>query len=382
MAPAISIVIPTKNAGEEFRHTLQAIREQEGPPPELVVVDSASTDGTPELAGRYGARTISIAASSFNHGGTRNLGIRESSGDLCILLVQDAVPSHREWLTNLVSPFSDARVVGVSGRQEPRPDADPFGRWEVEWANRFMGERPLVREVEKWDDFLALSLHERLQLAWFNNVCSAVRRDFWERQPFRSVAFAEDLDWSVRALAAGRRIAYNPSARVIHSHNRPAAYNLNRTYVGYKIVPTLVQTPFGDPGVYTDAEFFFQIGSLCGEVESLLRAQMAGSPRRWAFRELWTSVRDLGCSFLAATGFRRPRLGGRQTVLGQGFYDLLEELRTVEPVCDPPVHVHILVQALARAIGVFAACYYNWCEANGVVSAELRRLDAILSEGV
>ncbi|HYM08626.1 MAG TPA: glycosyltransferase [Terriglobales bacterium] len=382
MGPATSIVIPTKNAGEGFRDVLEAIGRQKVPPAEVLVVDSGSSDNTPELARQYGARTISICPSAFNHGETRNLGLRETSSDFCVLLVQDAVPCHRDWLKNLVAPFADERVVGVSAKQEPRADADPFGRLEVEWGNRLMGEAVLVSEVRKWNDFLALNLDERVKLAWFNNVCSAVRRSFWEKHPFRSVPFAEDLDWSVRALAAGRRIAYNPTARVIHSHSRSAVYNLNRQYVGHRIVPKLVQCPFAEARVYTDEEFLRQIGHLCGEVEFMLRAELPGFPRRGLLRNTALAAQEMWQSLLAAMGLRPPRLDVRQTALGQHFYGLLDEIQRAEPACDSALRVHILVQALARSVGVFTASYYNWCEAHGAVSPQMRLLDQALSEGV
>ena len=77
----ISIVIPTKNAGPEFRDTLVAIRKQTLDS-EIVVVDSGSSDNTLDLARQCGAQTISIPPQSFNHGETRNLGIRTGTGEV------------------------------------------------------------------------------------------------------------------------------------------------------------------------------------------------------------------------------------------------------------------------------------------------------------
>src|SRR6266576_3180095 len=55
----ISIIIPTKNAGPEFRDTMAAIRKQTLEP-EVVVVDSGSSDGTLDIAREFGALTTSI----------------------------------------------------------------------------------------------------------------------------------------------------------------------------------------------------------------------------------------------------------------------------------------------------------------------------------
>src|SRR5689334_11328597 len=106
----VSIVIPKKNAGAEFRKILAAIRRQTRTS-EIVVVDSGSSDGTVEVAREFGAIVKSIPPESFNHGETRNDGIREAAGSLCVMLVQDAVPVGEDWLENLLSPLSDDRVV-------------------------------------------------------------------------------------------------------------------------------------------------------------------------------------------------------------------------------------------------------------------------------
>jgi len=175
---SISVVIPTKNAGAEFGQTLAALRRQ-AHSLEIVVVDSGSSDQTLDLAREHGARVISIAPESFNHGETRNLGIRHTEGQFCIMLVQDALPLGDSWLEEMLSPFADERVVGVTARQVPRPDSDPVARWQCEYRNRLLGEAARVQELQSWQHFETLDFQERLRLASFDNVFSALRRDFW-----------------------------------------------------------------------------------------------------------------------------------------------------------------------------------------------------------
>ena len=380
MPDQVSIVIPTKNAGPGFRDTLEAIAAQSVLPGEVVVVDSGSSDGTLELAGQFGARTVSVAPESFNHGETRNFGLRQASGEVCILLVQDAVPAGPNWLEGLIAPFSDPRVAGVTGRQVPRPDADPLARWEVDYRNRFLGDQFLVRQVDPWEKFRTLSFEERLRTASFDNVCSALRRSVWERQPFRALVFAEDLDWGVRALEAGYRLAYNPSAAVVHSHSRPALYNLRRQYVSGKTVPQFLQMPPADPGVHDDAEFFSLVGFLCGEVEAMLGEQ----PGDWAqiqdFSRRATGNGSLWRSLRSASGLSRPPASRKRNPMREHFYFLLDQLSGGER--PPALEGSLLVQALARSIGVFAASYHVWRQSHGGLTAEMRRLDAALSREV
>jgi GT2 family glycosyltransferase len=367
---AVSIVIPSKNAGDGFRETLESIRGQRGFSAELIVVDSGSSDGTVALAREHGARTISISPASFNHGETRNLGIREAQGEVCVLLAQDAVPADDQWLEQLLAPFRDERVAGVTGRQIARPQADPMGRWEVEWGDRFLGRQILVREVRDWNTFWNGNYDERLRTAWFSNVCSAVRRAFWSQHPFRALSFAEDLDWAMQALVSGRRIVYSPPAAVVHSHSRSAASRLKRHYVANKVTRKLLRAVPMEPVARSDAEFFSAVTLLCAEVQEITPGALG---RIAGWRDGWRGV-------LAASAV--PRVQWQLTSLRQHFRGLCEQILKLEPPPEPAANGRLARQALAYTIGVFTASYYNWCEARDRLSAEMRRLDEALCEGV
>lgn len=375
----ISIIIPTKNAGAEFRDTLVAIRKQTRES-EVIVVDSGSSDDTLDLALQFGARTFSIAPESFNHGETRNLGIRHATGQVCIMLVQDAVPIGETWLETLTAPFSDKQVVGVTGRHVARPDSDLVGRWQVEYQSEFLGEKMLVQHMESWDTFLTLSFQERLRLVSFDNVCSALRRDFWEKCPFYPLPFAEDLDWGVRAMAAGYRLVYDPSVRVVHSHTRPPAYHLRRSYISGRVVPKLLHVPPSDPGIRNDDELFALLGFLCGEVRTMLVEQVTDWRK---FSGSCTVESRLWESFSSAVGFRLPPPSYKLNAMRGSFYYILECLEKLqERYPEGPALSSVVVNALGEAAGSFAASYYNWCEAQEVLSERIKRLDKTLAKGV
>src|SRR5579885_1045860 len=325
MRNSVSIVIPTKDGGPDFRRTLEAIRRQPMDP-EIIVVDSGSGDGTAEMARSFGARVEYIHPQNFNHGETRNEGIRLASGRFCVMLVQDAVPTGETWLEDLLAPFADDRVVGVTARQQPRPDSDPVGCWQVRYHNQFLGDALAVRECSDWKSFQELTFEQRLRLASFDNVCSALRRDYWQDQPFQPLSFAEDLDWGKRAIASGRRLVYNPAVTVIHSHTRSANYHMRRSYVSGRIVPRILEVAPEDPQVRDDAEFFTQVGYVFGEAQSIISNRIAD----WQeFRRncgldqnLWNLL------WAKVTGKRRYTGLGR---IRESFYFLLEQLGAYLP---------------------------------------------------
>ena len=76
--------------------------------------------------------------------------------------------------------------------------------------------------------------YERYKLCNFDNVCSAIRRSVWKEIPFSTNEFAEDLEWGRRVVEAGWKIAYEPTAFVVHSHARSLAYEFKRGYLCHR----------------------------------------------------------------------------------------------------------------------------------------------------
>jgi rhamnosyltransferase len=246
--PDVSIVLPTKNAGPRLDEVLSAVHSQDTERSmEIVAFDSGSSDDTVAVLRRHGARVTEIPPSEFNHGETRNQAIASSRGRLVVLLTQDALPAGRDWLEMLLSPFDDEQVAGTYARQIPLADADALTRRNLkQWVTG--SAEPRVQRLPDRASYLRLHPLERYKLCCFDDVCSAVRREAWERVPYEWAYFAEDLDWGKKVLEAGWSLAYEPRAAVIHSHDRSVWYEYKRTYLchrrlyelfGLRTVPTL-----------------------------------------------------------------------------------------------------------------------------------------------
>lgn len=231
---ACSVVIPTKNGGVQFREALQALQAQTiWAKTELLVVDSGSSDGTVDAARAAGARVVQIPPEDFNHGATRDFGISMARSGIVILLVQDALPFDDRLLESVVQAFDDAEVAGVYARQIPRPGADVLtkrnlDRWLTGRTRREERQMPSLAWYE------ALPPMEKYLFCNFDNVCSAIRRTVWEAHRFGHIDFGEDIDWAERVLKEGHKLVYEPSAAVVHSHDRPVSYEYKRTYVCHR----------------------------------------------------------------------------------------------------------------------------------------------------
>lgn len=232
MRRRIPIIVPTLNAGPKLADVLGAIRSQEGPyEPDIIAIDSGSTDGTLDCLRRHGARVLSVRRETFNHGRTRNEALKHAAGEFAVLLVQDAAPASTEWLAALVEPFGrDASIAGTFARQRPAAGASRvtthyLGQWVAAQSEpRIVG--PLAAST-----YAQMSPSERHAVCAFDNVCSCVRLSVWAVHQFPATPIAEDLEWARDVLLAGHRLAYVPEAIVEHSHDRSVTYELQRTYL-------------------------------------------------------------------------------------------------------------------------------------------------------
>jgi rhamnosyltransferase len=228
----VSIVIPTRNGAATLAPVLDALARQRADFAfETIAIDSASTDGTPDLLGGRVDLLLGIEADAFDHGLTRNLGVERARGEFVVLLVQDAVPVGDGWLSALVAPLrADATLAGTFARQLPRPAAHAITRY---YHERWLGASTVARIVslDSRGEFDSLTPAARLDRCTFDNVCSCIRRSVWARYPFRATPIGEDVEWARDVLLAGYRLAFVPAAVVVHSHDRSARYELARTFV-------------------------------------------------------------------------------------------------------------------------------------------------------
>ncbi|MEA2210274.1 MAG: hypothetical protein QOF83_222 [Solirubrobacteraceae bacterium] len=224
MPTSVTVAIPTRNAGPDFRQTLEAVRAQRvDRAVQLLICDSGSTDGTRALARAYDAEMIEIRPEAFSHGATRNLLMSRATGDHVAFLTQDAVPAAEDWLTRLVGGFGLAAEVGlVFGPYRPRSGASiSVARELTAWFDSFTSGGPRI-DVLPPPDRQAPARHFLGHLGYFTDANGCVSRAAWERVPFRPVAYAEDHLLAQDMLRAGYAKVYMPEAAVIHSHEYSA----------------------------------------------------------------------------------------------------------------------------------------------------------------
>ncbi len=226
----------TLNGGQALADTLDALSRQtldtpsgRLPQPEIVAIDSGSSDQSLALLERHGARLERIAPEEFGHGRTRNLGARLAQGEWLIYLSQDATPASENWLVTLSRHLRDPRVAAAFGRQLPPANVGPIETYFLEqtYPARAFRHEPTPPGTARTS----------IQRIFFSNVNAAIQRRAWEQCPFPDdLIMSEDQAFARAALQAGFSLVYDPLAAVIHGHRYSLGQLFRRNFdSGYSL---------------------------------------------------------------------------------------------------------------------------------------------------
>jgi rhamnosyltransferase len=203
----ISIIIPTKNAGNIFEAVLNAIFLQGYKSFEVIIIDSGSSDSTLDIAKSFPVNVFHIKPSEFGHGKTRNYGVTLAKGKYVVFLTQDAIPSNNEWLSEMLKSFDKDGVVAAYGRQLPRKEENILDRI---FFSVLYGKNSII-----WGAGL-YTAGDNI----FSDANSAIKRSLLLKNPYKDdIIVSEDYEWANRIMQKGYKIMYQSRAAVIHSHS-------------------------------------------------------------------------------------------------------------------------------------------------------------------
>ena len=217
-----NLYIPTLNGGTRFIEVLDALEQQSFPLQRRVVIDSGSTDGTPDRALRAGFDVITIPKADFDHGVTRQLAVDQYPGaDIYIFLTQDAVPADVSTLANIVSAFERPDIGMAYGRQLPH-----HGAKLMETHARLFNypEQTQVRALEDAGRY-------GIKTISCSNSFAAYRRTALEEVggfPAGTI-MGEDVIVAGKMLLNGWSMVYAADACVRHSHD----YSIRQEFERY-----------------------------------------------------------------------------------------------------------------------------------------------------
>jgi GT2 family glycosyltransferase len=218
---SLSIVIVSFNARADLEACLRSLKQA---PPSLVhditVVDNGSADGSAEAAERIpGVRVIRMGRNA-GFAAANNAGIRESRGDLVLLLNSDTlVPAGS--LDRLAARLDATPGAGIAG---PRL-VDGNGRPELSFGRMIspLNELWQKRRTAEWIE--TETAREQL-VDWVSGACLLVRRADAEAAGLldeRFFLYTEDVDFCHAVRMLGRKVLFTPVATITHLRGRSRA---------------------------------------------------------------------------------------------------------------------------------------------------------------
>ncbi len=227
-----SIIVVSWNTREILRGCLQSVRAHWHGEHEIVVVDNASRDGSPEMvAADFPEARLVRKAENLGFGGGANAGLAVARGRVLVLLNSDAwlLDGSLERLVERLEREPDVGLIGPlillpDGRVQKSARRFPsLGRLLLSelWLHRLLTRANAAETLlGHWFD------HESSRDAdWLVGACLLLPRATFARTGGFDASifmYGEEVEWCRRIRACGLRVVFDPAARVRHLNHQSA----------------------------------------------------------------------------------------------------------------------------------------------------------------
>lgn len=213
----VDIIIPAYKPDRKFVTLIQRLEHQSVPVGQIIVMNTEQkyfdrlVYGTSFQKDYHNIIVKHISKKEFDHGRTRNRGVKYSNADYFIMMTQDALPVDEHLVEKILEPLRSGAAAVAYARQMAEEESSPAEKFT---RNFNYPEKSVIKTK---DDLETLGI----KTFFCSNVCAAYnRRIFDELGGFvKHTIFNEDMIYAAKAVEAGYGIAYAADARVYHSHN-------------------------------------------------------------------------------------------------------------------------------------------------------------------
>ena len=242
--PRLSIVIVTYNSRGDIDRCVGPLTAEGAlqVDHDIVIVDNASTDGTPAHVREHwpGVRVID-AGRNLGFAAANNVGIRETSGAFVLLLNPDTIVP-RGAIDRLVATLESRSEAAVTG---PRI-TDAQGHVELSFGPMIsplaeLRQKILVVGNDRGWPIIARLVERRTresrEVDWVSGACLLIRRSDLEAAGLLDEQFfmyTEDVDLCASVRARGRTVLFEPAAQIVHLRGRSAASDRGATHAAYR----------------------------------------------------------------------------------------------------------------------------------------------------
>ena len=257
----LSIIVPAHNNGDDLARCLSALHAEVPPNSELIVVDDASTDATPDVAAAGGAQVLRLGKNS-GPGAARNLGAARAAGEVLLFVDADVVVAAGT-LDRVIRTFAaDPSLGALFGSYDDNPEAASLVSRYRNLLHHFVHQAGETEAATFWAGLGAVRRALFLAVGGFDAA----------RFPYPSI---EDIELGYRLRRAGHRIRLDKCLQGKHL-KRWSFWSMLRTDVMRRALPwsrLVLDTQHAPEDLNLRAS-----QRLCGALSGMALAAFAAAP--------------------------------------------------------------------------------------------------------
>ena len=221
MPVQVSVVVPVYNDARKLDLCLASLRASQRTPLEFIVVDDGSTDGSGQVASKYGAKVLSTGGRR-GPATARNLGAQAASGDVLLFLDAD-VCVRPDTLRKVMAEFeNDSSLDALMGSYDHSPSETAFVSQYRNLLHCFVHQSSPRKAVTFWAGCGAIRKSVFLAFGGFNEMYQAPA--------------IEDIELGYRLAQANSNLILCPDIQVKHL-KRWTLGNMLKTDFFYRALP-------------------------------------------------------------------------------------------------------------------------------------------------
>ena len=213
----VDVIIPTYKPDWRFLDLMEKLARQSVPIHRIIIMNTEQkyfdrlVYGTPFAKKYTNVLVKHLSKREFDHGRTRNSGVRLSDAEVFIMMTQDAVPADEFLVENLLKGLRSPNAAVSYARQIAGETSSEVEKFTRNFNYPDEPKMKTIADVEKMG----------IKAFFCSNVCAAYKRDIFDSLGgfIKHTIFNEDMIYAAGALKAGYSIAYQPEAKVYHSHD-------------------------------------------------------------------------------------------------------------------------------------------------------------------
>lgn len=229
----IDLIIPAYHSGKRILTLLDLITRQTIVPAKVIIMNTEEEYfiNNPDLGkaimefehpGGLQIQIYHVQKKDFDHGLTRDEGIRHGDSEYILCMTDDAIPADQYLIERLLQRFKDNQVAVAYARQLPAKNCDMVEQMTRTYNYPEQSIKKTNADIETLG----------IKTFFCSNVCAMYRRSVYEKLGgfTRHTIFNEDMIFAAQLIQKGYAVFYSADAAVYHSHNYNCRMQLHRNF--------------------------------------------------------------------------------------------------------------------------------------------------------